>query len=235
MSDKHEPWHRKDDYDIVRCSGCGFVFVEPPPSAEFLKNYYTERETKEQQFQPVGGIGRRLKYKLFAWWIKRYFPKNKAIRTLEVGCGQGDLLRAVQHDPRFVARGLDYAREPLNYARRLGLRVDQSDIQSMGFADSSFDLVVGIHVLEHVLDPRATIAEIYRVLCKGGMLFAVCPCMSHIKARLAGRNWKYVLPPVHLWYFTPVTLARLLESCGFTVVTASSLYHRAHVRILARK
>ena len=139
---------------------------------------------------------------------------EQLIRTLEIGCGQGDLLRAVRHDPRFEARGLDYADGPLGYARSLGLTADKGDIQSMGFAENSFDLVVALHVLEHVHDINATIGEIHRVLRPGGLVFAVCPCVTHIKARLAGGKWKYLGPPGHLWYFSPATLSQFFTKVG---------------------
>jgi SAM-dependent methyltransferase len=221
---------------VVQCSECRFIFTRDYPSAEFLRRYYEPGFAKVSgQYKPAGGVGRRLKYWLFARWIRWFYPGTQVIRTLEIGCGQGDLLRAVQHDPRFEARGLDYADAPLGYARSLGLQVDKGDIQSMKFADASFDLVVALHVLEHVHDLRETLTEIHRILRPDGLLFAVCPCVTHIKARLAGERWKYLGPPGHLWYFSPATLSRFLEQVGFTILRASCFYHRAHVRVLARR
>jgi ubiquinone/menaquinone biosynthesis C-methylase UbiE len=130
---------------------------------------------------------------------------------------------------------LDYADAPLAYARSLGLCVDKGDIQSMKFDDASFDLVVVLHVIEHVHDLEATLAEIYRILRPQGLVFVVCPCVSHLKARWAGDQWKYLEPPGHLWYFSPATLSRFLEKVGFVTLRASCFYHRAHVRVLARK
>ncbi len=235
-SQKHGLWHRKNDYDVVRCLECGFIFTRDYPSAEFLRRKYEPAYIESgKPFTPTGGVGRRLKYRLFAGWISRFYPKGQVIRTLEIGCGQGDLLRAVQHDPRFEARGLDYAAAPLAYARGKGLRVDRGDIQSMQFADASFDLVVALHVLEHVHDLDATLGEIHRVLGPRGLLFAVCPCVTHIKARWAGERWKYLGPPGHLWYFSPATLSRFVERAGFSILRASCFYHRAHVRVLGRK
>ncbi len=236
QSQKLKLWHRKNDYDVVRCLECGFIFVQDYPSAEFLRRFYDPSYTESNgEYQPGGGLGRRLKYWLFARWIRSFYPDSQVIRALEIGCGQGDLLRAVQYDPRFEARGLDYADAPLAYARSKGLRVDKGDIQSMKFGDASFDLVVALHVLEHVHNLNDTFAEMHRVLRPNGLVFAVCPCVTHIKARLAGERWQYLGPPGHLWYFSPATISRFLEKFGFVVLRASNFYHRAHVRVLARK
>jgi len=231
------PWRRKSGYDVVRCADCGFVYTRELPSAAFLHRLFESHFAPAGggQFSPRGGLGRRLKYRLFAWWLRRQFPREAVIRALEIGCGQGDFLRAVQGDRRFDARGLDCAAAAVEYAVSLGLRVEQGDIQTAGLAADSFDLVIALHVLEHVREPEATIGAVRRVLRPGGLFFAVCPCVTHLKARWAGERWKYLGPPHHLWYFAPATLSRLLERCGLKVLLASCFYHRAHVRILARK
>jgi len=50
-------------------------------------------------------------------------------------------------------------------------RIDvQGDIESLPFADGTFDAVVNIQVLEHLKEPRACVAEMARVLKPGGRL-----------------------------------------------------------------
>ena len=40
-------------------------------------------------------------------------------------------------------------------------------------------------------------------------------CADHeFHARLAGRSWRLMTPPQHLWYFTPASMARLSASTG---------------------
>lgn len=46
--------------------------------------------------------------------------------------------------------------------------VQREDLTRMSFADASVDLLIANHVLEHVADDRAAIAEIRRVLKPGG-------------------------------------------------------------------
>lgn len=75
-----------------------------------------------------------------------------------------------------AARVLHVAPEP-NLARRLRQRsiytavdleaedaVIRMDLTALGFRDSSFDVVICNHVLEHIADDRAALLEIHRVL-----------------------------------------------------------------------
>jgi SAM-dependent methyltransferase len=57
----------------------------------------------------------------------------------------------------------------------VGSNVHQIDGSSLPFADASFDLVVIIDLLEHVVDDRRTIAEIARVLRPDGELVVNTP------------------------------------------------------------
>lgn len=51
----------------------------------------------------------------------------------------------------------------------------QMDIQKIGYPDASFDAIVCNHVLEHVDDDRRALAELYRVLKRGGWALLQVP------------------------------------------------------------
>jgi len=230
-----ELWYEKNGYQVVKCLSCSFIYTENLPSDQFLKDYYgSGYKQTDGSFNLRGGVGRKIKYQLFRCWIKRYF-KERPIETLEIGCGQGDFLSAVHGDENFKACGIDYAEAAIEHVKSEGLRAEQGGISDQEFEAGQFDLVVALHVIEHVRNLNETIGEIARILKEGGRAFIVCPCVAHIKARLAGANWKYLGPPGHLWYFSPKTLSLLMEKHGFAVEIASNFYHRAHVRILAKK
>lgn len=57
-------------------------------------------------------------------------------------------------------------------AHRASVRVD---LQAMEFADESFDIILSAHVLEHVPDTEAAIAELRRVVRPGGHVFLQVP------------------------------------------------------------
>jgi SAM-dependent methyltransferase len=81
--------------------------------------------------------------------------------------------------------------------------VHHQDIQHLTFADGSFDLVASSHVMEHVPDPDAAIAEIFRVLRPGGRcIFSVPvfwppPEKSATRASLENGRVVHHLPEVY--------------------------------------
>jgi SAM-dependent methyltransferase len=96
------------------------------------------------------------------------------------------------------------------------------------------------HVLEHTPDPRAALAEVQRVLRRGGALFIAVPHAGYRKAVRDPQHAKFYQPTPtgaergHYIYYTPATLSRLLASCGFEVVRVHPhLLHR-HASLASR-
>jgi SAM-dependent methyltransferase len=85
------------------------------------------------------------------------------LRVLDIGCGGKPYLPfAAPYASSYC--GIDSAPGPM---------VDVVvAAEELPFDDESFDLVICTQVLEHVQDPRETIAEIYRVLAPGGAVLA---------------------------------------------------------------
>jgi SAM-dependent methyltransferase len=99
-------------------------------------------------------------------------------RVLEVGCGPGHLSIRLAGQHGLEVTGLDLDPAMIGRARanadRRGNR-DQSrpsflvgDVASLAFHDGSFDLVVSTLSMHHWADPTAGLAEIGRVLRRGG-------------------------------------------------------------------
>ncbi|MFD0883973.1 class I SAM-dependent methyltransferase [Streptosporangium algeriense] len=88
----------------------------------------------------------------------------------DIGCGNGKFLDYLRtHRPDLNVVGLDLSAGILT---RLPAPVLVADAQNLPFADHSVDAVLAMHMLYHVTDIPATIAEIARVLRPGGLLIA---------------------------------------------------------------
>jgi ubiquinone/menaquinone biosynthesis C-methylase UbiE len=96
-------------------------------------------------------------------------------RVLEVGCGAGHLLARL---PAGRAFGIDLAESLLARTRaRVGGRavLAQADAAALPFTAGAFERVYCSEVLEHLVDPRAAVAEIARVLTPGGVAVLSVP------------------------------------------------------------
>jgi ubiquinone/menaquinone biosynthesis C-methylase UbiE len=98
--------------------------------------------------------------------VRRY---GEGRDVLEAGCGTGLLLREAAGFAR-SAVGLDLSRGMLGSARARGLRVVQGSLTQVPLPSASVDLVYSMKVLAHVPPIREAVAELARVVRRGGHL-----------------------------------------------------------------
>lgn len=110
-------------------------------------------------------------------------------RVLDCGCGPGTITvglaaRAFAGEVVGIDIGAHQVRETAALARSHGLsnlQVDLQDVRCLGFPDSTFDVVLAHALLEHLEEPRAALAEMWRVLRPSGLLALRSP------------NWKRLI------------------------------------------
>lgn len=118
---------------------------------------------------------------------QRYFADQLTVgsRVLNIGVGAGELER------RAIAKGVaihsldpsERAIERLRNHLDLGERAQAGYAQKMPFESDYFDAVVMSEVLEHLDDVvlAEALREVFRVLKKGGLLFASTPYRENLK------------------------------------------------------
>lgn len=95
-------------------------------------------------------------------------------KVLENGCGVGMYVqRLVPHAG--IVFGLEYDIERAQEAHRRSEHILNAAGEGLPFPGKYFDLILSHEVLEHVQDDRAAVAEMVRVLKKGGRLVLFVP------------------------------------------------------------
>ena len=117
--------------------------------------------------------------------ITKYIPDISQKRILDVGCDRGYLLKDLAKICQ-SAVGVDFRQ--IDTDPKSGYKFVQSDCHNLPFENQSFDLVLSLGMLEHVLDYELAITEMKRVLIPGGYLFLFMGPTP---------LWKYLDNPAH--------------------------------------
>jgi SAM-dependent methyltransferase len=154
---------------IVRCNRCGLMYSSPrakePDHVELSqgawKSPFLESDSRYRK-----EVLQVRDYRRTRELLNRLHPGRG--RLLELGSSLGFLLDEFRKDGWDVL-GVDPNAEACRVAReRLQLRMIEAILERAGLEDSSFDVALLNHVIEHLDDPLRTIREVNRVLKPGG-------------------------------------------------------------------
>lgn len=229
------------EWNLRRCTSaaCGLVWLDPKPLPEQLGKlysaYYTHSATGSAPPPDVAayrsrGVKRLLKSALgvlFFW--KRDIFRSDFLHLegmppgalLEIGCGDGTFLAAAARNG-WCTSGLDFDAAAVAAARQRGVDAQVGELTSGRYAAESFDAIVMNNVIEHLWNPRETLAECHRLLRPGGRLVMVTPNFDSLGRRRFGRNWRGLEPPRHLYLYTARSLRSLCRRAGFRHLQSGS-------------
>ncbi len=139
-------------------------------------------------------------------------------RLLDVGCGDGRLAALALHGGYDVA-GVELSPHMAAKAmRRLGReRVHVGRLHDAPYEPGSFDLIVTVSYLEHDPDPVGSLRRMRELLRPGGVCVHKTPNYASRLRGILGTRWSGYRWPEHVQYYTPQTLAAVLERAGFRV------------------
>ena len=108
----------------------------------------------------TNGFAPRLPY--LQQLVRKHIPSNRGCTILELGCGHGALLYALQQAGYRHAHGVDGSLEQVASAQRLGIAgVEFGDVMTT-LADApstSYDIVIAFDFIEHFTSEIVTICE----------------------------------------------------------------------------
>ena len=216
-SSSDEPLHHR----LVVCSRCGLQYVSPRLRAEAVLEGYAAG-TDEQFVSQAEG--RELTFGKCLDLIERVWNRPPG-RLLDIGTGGGSF-PFVASRRGWQADGCEPNRWLCEWAlKNYGLPIRPGTVFEQHYPPASYDVVTLWDVLEHTPDPKTEICEAHRLLKTGGLLVVNYPDIGSWIARLMGRSWVFLLD-VHLYYFTRVTIRKLLEDAGFDVVVIRPHFQR---------
>ena len=153
-------------------------------------------------------------------------PADATASILEIGCGSGAtgaLALALGRAGRYV--GVELVEGIAAEARQVLSEVVVGDVErlELPWRSAEFDALILSEVLEHLVDPWATLARLARVLRPGGLVLASSPNVAHwrVVRELVGGRFELaeqgVFDRTHMRWFTPSSFAAMFERAGLRV------------------
>jgi 2-polyprenyl-3-methyl-5-hydroxy-6-metoxy-1,4-benzoquinol methylase len=154
-------------------------------------------------------------------------------RLLDIGCGEGAMSAAIRRD-RGVREiwGVEIVEDVAEKARK-NPAIDRflaGNIEELvhDLPESYFDCIVAGDVLEHLVDPWATLAELRKRLKPGGRIISSIPNIrnfSFLAQLVFGGRFRYkesgVMDRTHLRFFARKDMVDLFAGAGFEGVRVS--------------
>jgi SAM-dependent methyltransferase len=226
--------HIARDFEFWHCPACDYMFVVPFPGyGVYDKAYYEGKGADpyvdyESEHRDYRSTDRMIEFddlwRIASGHVEGNVPE-RAVDWLDFGCGAGGLMRylvdkgAIESGSRrwpVRVAGHDVG----TYADRLdsdGLRILTLG-QLVTQRDGSYDVISMIEVVEHLEFPDPVFALAARLLRPGGLLLLTTGNISGLVPRVKGLDYAYVIPEVHVGYFTPGALERVYARHGLKPV-----------------
>ena len=136
------------------------------------RNYISTRFGNTHDVEKIEG-----QYKKYAPFVKynfiRYFPANKRIRIVEVGCGFGQMLYALKYYGYENIRGVDLSPECVDFCKQKGFQVIEGDLVAFfGANPEKYDVIIMNDIIEHIRKESIipSLKSCYEALNPGGLL-----------------------------------------------------------------
>jgi 2-polyprenyl-3-methyl-5-hydroxy-6-metoxy-1,4-benzoquinol methylase len=216
---------------IVRCRQCHLVYANPRWDSSVVRENYNVVEDPtyvEEREGRVLTFGRNLRP-----FEELVAPNSHTRRLLDVGCHIGVMVELAKQSG-WDAWGVEPSTWAADQARARGLHVITGTMAEAGLEDNYFDVVTMWDVIEHLTDPAAEIKQVQRVLKRDGIFAVHTIDIESWFARMLGKRWPWLME-MHLYYFSPRTLGRMLEQTGFQVIRSSAQGRFLHLGYLATR
>jgi 2-polyprenyl-3-methyl-5-hydroxy-6-metoxy-1,4-benzoquinol methylase len=199
---------------IVRCNECYMVYTNPLENfAQLLKGYedvVDEEYVKTESFRKI----------LLKEHLERIEKFTTPGRVLDIGCFAGFFLE-IAKKRSWKVHGIEPSTWATEIAKRKKITIIADDIENVSLKPNTYDLITMWDVIEHLPNPRKVLQTCHKAMKKNGIIALGTPNIESLVATLLKKNNPYLIR-MHIMFFSPKTLRRLLEEEGFTILKVYS-------------
>lgn len=225
-----------EEFQLLLDEELQLLKTHPQPAPEKLGRYYEsddyishtdgKRSLFEKLYHTVKQKALRDKIKL----IEGFQPAKGKI--LDIGAGTGDFLVMAKSSGWDVV-GL----EPNPKAKAIAEVKGVTFLNELSqIPDYSADVITMWHVLEHVPDVEAQIAELKRIVKPDGTIIIAVPNFHSYDAQHYGQFWAAYDVPRHLWHFSKIAIKKLFSEQEMELVKILPMkFDSFYVSLLSEK
>ena len=213
---------------LVLCDFCGHHFLEIPEEVNFNHLYsagrYTVIDTRDSFIDLLLSFDNDLILRT----LSKLKTNNKVL--LDFGCGKGVFLKSASKYGWSV-KGIETSRKRAEFGKNnYHLDIDTNEFKGGFIKGGPFNVILLLHVLEHLNDPKYLLKELTNNLVLNGYLIVEVPLFESFQSRLSKRYWMHLDPPFHISHFTKKRLLSMTEELGFQTMKLE--YFSIHLGIL---
>lgn len=200
---------------IIKCNNCGLT-----ETISQIKNYkkYYEKESRKQkiitetpEFIYKNGYDRA---KAIIEILKKRAGLRKENKVLDVGCGAGGIVSYFK-EQGYETKGIDLDETFLEYGKKKGTNIEKATTKDLLEKEERFDIVLYVHVLEHIEDAVQELFNAKRLLNRDGAIFVEVPLIENAIKRY-GEMQKYFWIE-HIHNFSHKDIFEIANICGLKV------------------
>lgn len=222
-SDKTSFYCKKNNHSLHICGACQSGFIWPLPEATeeiYKENYFKKgKEKKEFGYSDYDTDKEPMKI-IFEDYLKEAEKLTSGRKIFDIGAATGYFLDLAKKRG-WETFGSDISKYAAEIAGQRGHKVIYGDLVNAKI-DEQYDVVTLWDVLEHLKDPGKYLKIANKILADSGILFINTVNIQSTWAKLLGKRWHLIVPPEHLFYFSPQSLKLLLEKAGFEILSMNS-------------
>jgi 2-polyprenyl-3-methyl-5-hydroxy-6-metoxy-1,4-benzoquinol methylase len=219
-----------DSFNLIQCDECHHLMTVPMMTEEDLANLYgTYYPRKKISVDDVISQAAEVELpfnKLLRWWKgvdnQGQSSASAGKKMLDIGCGSGLSLLEAQKSGAEVW-GIEADPNVVRIANALNLRIHQGNLYDKPFEGIYFDLIVMNQVIEHIPEPDKMLELIRTRLSDEGRVIMVFPNVNSLWSRVSGKRWINWHIPYHLHHFSIRTFSKMVERCGYNIVSTRTI------------
>ncbi len=218
---------RQPHWQIDTCMHCTNAWTNPAPGEiPYADKDFHENVCGQSQIPTTDALPWEWRKSLLSQiaLLSRHLPQKA--RILEVGCGEGILLRELEKKG-FIVYGLEPSKTACARLRQQDFRVAEGYFpQALPPEWKGFDCIIMSHVLEHIDNP-ATVIDSVSHIAPGGYFLLVQTHWKGLIPRIRKQKWYAWVEEQHFWHFSPDGLSLIARPFGYKEVEReySSLVH----------